>query len=92
MDPFAPSPVRAVPIDIYTDAYRVSGTTATRFSRVGDIVNQASSGHLLVEEATISEYADPAATISAAQVLVNLAGCASPSAQCGRRSVSRRFG
>jgi hypothetical protein len=71
-DPFAPSPVTPVAVDIYTDAYRVSGKTASRFSRVADIVNQASATHLLVEEATISEYADPAATIAALQVLVNL--------------------
>jgi hypothetical protein len=72
IDPFAPSPVNAVAIDVYTDAYRVSGRTASRFSRVGDIVNQASGSHLLIEEATISEYADPSATISALQVLVRL--------------------
>jgi hypothetical protein len=72
IDPFAPSPLNAVAIDVYTDAYRVSGKTASRFSRVGDIVNQASAGHLLIEEATISEYADPTATISALQVLVKL--------------------
>jgi hypothetical protein len=72
VDPFAPTPVSAVAVDVYTAAYRVSGKTASRFSRVGDIVNQASASHLLVEEATISEYADPAATISALQVLVNL--------------------
>jgi hypothetical protein len=72
IDPFAPSPVRSVPVDIYTDAYRVSGKLATRFSRVADIVNLASSSHLLIEEATVSEYADPAAPVSAAQVLVNL--------------------
>jgi hypothetical protein len=71
-DPFAPSPVQAVRIDIYTDAYRVSGKTATRFSRVADIVNQASSSHLVVEEATISEYADATATVSAMQALVKL--------------------
>lgn len=72
IDPFAPSPMRAVPVDIYTDAYRISGKTNSRFSRVADIVNLASAPHLLVEEATVSEYADPAATISALQVLVNL--------------------
>ena len=71
-DAFAPSPIQSVAIDIYTDAYRVSGKTATRFNRVADIVNQATATHLVVEEATISEYADPAATISAMQVLVNL--------------------
>lgn len=73
VDPFAPSPVRGVQVDIYTDAYRVSGRAATRFSRVGDILNLATSTHLVIDEATISEYADPTGTISAAQVLVNLA-------------------
>jgi hypothetical protein len=71
-DPFAPAPLRAVPIDVYTAAYRVSGKLATRFSRVGDIVNQATSSHLTVDAATISEYADPSATISALQALVSL--------------------
>jgi hypothetical protein len=71
-DPFAPSPVGSVALDVYTDAYRVSGKVATRFSRVADIVNQATSTHLILEEATISEYADPTATVSAQQALVNL--------------------
>jgi hypothetical protein len=71
-DPFAPSPFRAVAIDVYTAAYRVSGETATRFARVGDIVNQVTSTHLIVEHATVSEYADPAATMGAPQVLVTL--------------------
>jgi hypothetical protein len=73
IDPFAPSPVRGATIDIYTDAYRISGKTATRFSRVADIVNQVTSTHLVVDEATVIEYADAAATVSAGQVLVNLA-------------------
>ncbi|HET6819467.1 MAG TPA: hypothetical protein VFH98_02825, partial [Candidatus Limnocylindria bacterium] len=71
-DPFAPSPVQSVALDVYTDAYRVSGKTATRFNRVADIVNQASATHLLIEEATISEYADATATISAMRALINL--------------------
>ena len=71
-DPFAPSPMRPVPLDVYTASYRVSGKLATRFSRVGDIVNQSSSTHLAIDEATISEYADPAATVSAMQALVSL--------------------
>jgi hypothetical protein len=71
-DPFAPSPVRSASVDVYTAAYRVSGTTATRFERVADIVNQVSSTHLIVEQATVSEFADPKATLGAAQVLVNL--------------------
>lgn len=72
MDPFAPSPPVAVQVDVYTDAYRVSGKATTRFTRVSDIVNQASSSHLVVNEATISEYADPSATVSAMQALVRL--------------------
>ena len=71
-DPFAPSPSRQVPIDLYTASYRVSGKLSTRFHRVGDLVNQAPSTHLTIDEATISEYADPAATVSAMQVLVSL--------------------
>jgi len=71
-DPFAPSPFRAVAIDVYTAAYRVSGETSTRFGRVADIVNQVTSTHLIVEHATVSEYADPAATTGALQVLVTL--------------------
>jgi hypothetical protein len=72
MDPFAPSPVRSVPVDVYTANYRVSGQMATRFSRVADILNQQTSSHLVIEQATVSEYADPTATLGALQVLVTL--------------------
>lgn len=72
MDPFAPSPGKAVAVDVYTAAYRVSGQTSTRFERVSDIVNQVTSTHLLVEEATVTEYADPAGTMTG-PVLVTLA-------------------
>lgn len=72
MDPFAPSPVRSVAVDVYTAAYRVSGQLATRFTRVADIVNQHTGSHLAIEQATVSEYADPTATIGALQVLVTL--------------------
>lgn len=72
MDPFAPSPVRNVAVDVYTDAYRVSGQLATRFNRVGDIVNQHTGSHLVIEQATVSEYSDPAATMGALQALVSL--------------------
>jgi hypothetical protein len=72
MDPFAPSPVKAVAVDVYTAAFRVSGQTSTRFERVSDIVNQITSTHLIVEEATVSEYADPAGTMSAPRLLVTM--------------------
>jgi len=71
-DPFAPSPVRSVQVDVYTAAYRVSGKMATRFSRVADIVNQLTSSHLVIEQATISEFADPTATLGALQALVSM--------------------
>ena len=71
-DPFAPSPTRAAAVDVYTAAYRVSGKMATRFSRVADIVNQLTSSHLVIEQATVSEYADPAATLGAQQVLISM--------------------
>jgi hypothetical protein len=71
-DPFAPSPVRPASVEVYTAAYRVSGLTNTRFARVADILNQVTSTHLIVEQATVSEYADPNATLGAQQVLVNI--------------------
>lgn len=69
---FGPTAVNNVQVDVYTAAYRVSGVAATRFSRVADIANQLTSTHLIVEQATISEYADPAATLGAQQVLLSL--------------------
>ena len=71
-DPFATAPVQSVNVDVYTTAYRVSGVSTSRFSRVADILNQVVSTHLIVEQATISEYADPTATLSASQVLMTL--------------------
>lgn len=66
------TPPASVEIDCYTDTYRVSGRVATRFTRVGDIVNQAPASHLVVEQATISEYSAPTATLAAPQVLVSI--------------------
>lgn len=61
-----------VDVDCYTAAYRVSGRIATRFERVADIVNLAPTSHLIIEHATVSEYAAPTATLSAPQVLLAL--------------------
>lgn len=69
-DPFAPATVDHVLVEVYTPAYRVSGTTATRFQRVADIVNQLPTSHLIVDDATITEYAAPDATVKAAEVLI----------------------
>ena len=95
-DPFAPSPIRSVSVDVYTAAYRVSGQMATRFSRVADIVNQHTSSHLVVEQATVSEFADPSATLGALQVLVTvdevlfvIAGATDPAARPDMRIPKR---
>lgn len=69
-DGFGFAAVREVQVDLYTSAYRVSGTVRTRFSRVAEILNQLSDAHLVVEEATISEFADPSATLGAPSALV----------------------
>ena len=61
---------REVEVDLLTDAYRIRGTVETRFGRATDIVNQQNSTHLAVSRATISEHADPTATISAPSALV----------------------
>jgi len=71
-DPFGTSAVQNLRIDVYLPAFRVSGLTATRFTRVADIVNQLASTHLVIEQATVSEYADPTATLGAHQVLVTV--------------------
>ncbi|MGH2358782.1 MAG: hypothetical protein ACRDGJ_12390 [Candidatus Limnocylindria bacterium] len=68
MDSFGEAP--AVRVDVYTAAYRVSGTLRTRFSRVADMVNQLSTTHLLIEQATVSEFDDATATLSAQQAYV----------------------
>jgi hypothetical protein len=60
----------SVEVDIYTSAYRVTGTIATRFTRVSEVLNQLTTGHLDVARATISEHADPSATLGAPSTLV----------------------
>jgi hypothetical protein len=64
--------MRDVRIDVYTSALRVSGSIRTRFMRVSDILNLQSGTHLTIEKATISEFADPSATLSAPQSLVTI--------------------
>lgn len=64
---------REVEVDLLTDAFRVSGTVRTRFGRVTDILNQLTGAHLAVEQATISEHADPRATLAAPSALIDVA-------------------
>lgn len=65
--------VREVEVDLLTDAYRISGVVQTRFGRVTDILNQPTGAHLAIERATISEHADPSATLAAPSAIVDLA-------------------
>jgi hypothetical protein len=63
---------KTVPVDVYTAAYRISGTIETRFSRIAEILNQQTGGHLTVMRATVSEYADPSGSIAAPSALVTV--------------------
>jgi hypothetical protein len=72
-DPFGNAAAfSTVSVDAYTSDYRISGSLRTRFGRVADIVNQLTSTHLIVEQATISEFAGPTATLGAQQAMVAL--------------------
>lgn len=64
--------VSKVEIDLITDAYRITGVVQTRFGRVTDILNQLLGQHLAVEQATISEHADPGATLAAPSAIVDV--------------------
>jgi hypothetical protein len=68
MDSF--SNLAEVKVDVYTAAYRISGTVRTRFTRVAEILNQQSGSHLTIDHATVSEYADALSTIGAPSALV----------------------
>lgn len=67
------SAFRQVDVDLITDAYRITGSVHTRFGRVTDILNQLTAAHLTVERATISEHADPSATLAAPSAVIDLA-------------------
>lgn len=64
--------VSAVSVDVYTSAYRVSGTIQTRFTRVAEILNQLSSAYLKVEHASTTEHAIPGRVVNAPSVLVSV--------------------
>jgi hypothetical protein len=68
-DEFGPQVVQ-VQVELYTAGFRVSGKMATRFRRVADILNLTSSTHLIVEDAAVADYADPANIRSGGQVMV----------------------
>ena len=66
------NPARSVHAQLFTAAYRISGTMLTRFSRVTDIMNLQPTSHIVIEEATVTEYGDPAGGITVPHVLVSI--------------------
>ncbi len=63
-------PVSQVQVELYTSGFRASGHMLTRFRRVADILNLSGSSHLIVEQATVAEYADPGAARGGQSVMV----------------------
>lgn len=64
--------VERVEVDLLTDAFRISGSLDTRFGRVTDILNQLTATHLAVQQATVSEHADPTGTLAAPLAMVDV--------------------
>jgi hypothetical protein len=59
MQAFEVAPVRRVGVEVYTGACHVTGLTASRFTRVADILNLLGSSHLILEDATLAELSAP---------------------------------
>ncbi|MGI8998886.1 MAG: hypothetical protein ACR2GO_04190 [Candidatus Limnocylindria bacterium] len=96
------SAIKPVDVDMITDAHRITGVVQTRFGRVTDILNQTTAAHLTVERATISEHADPGATLAAPSALIDVAsillmaasgltGSSSPEMRIPKRAVKAQF-
>ena len=66
------NPARSVHAQLFTQAYRVAGSMLTRFTRVTDIVNLQQTSHIMIEDATVTEYGDPAGGIPVPHVLVSI--------------------
>jgi hypothetical protein len=72
MEPFGIAPISRLRVDAYTSACRVSGATATRFLRVGDVLNLLGSTHLVLEDAILLELAAPDEPLAASLLHVSL--------------------
>jgi hypothetical protein len=62
-----------VALTLYTDAYIVRGSFATRQRRLSDILNQAEEGFLVLTEAEFERFGEPGVTRRAPFAQVNLA-------------------
>lgn len=63
-------PVATVQVDLYTAGFHVTGTMKTRFRRVAEILNLTGSSHLVLEDATVTEYAGSQSPRSGPAVMV----------------------
>jgi len=64
--------VEEIEVELFTAAYRVTGTIHTPFRRVAEVVNQLPGGHLAVENATISALGAEESVERAASALVTV--------------------
>jgi hypothetical protein len=64
--------VEEIEIELFTAAYRVSGTIHTPFRRVAELLNQLPGGHLAVENATITDHGAEARVERARSALVTV--------------------
>jgi hypothetical protein len=67
---FDTTTLRALPLTLYTEQYVIRGTVQTRQHRVSDILNNADSPFLVLEDVTLEEHgtADPPMRAEFAQV------------------------
>lgn len=99
----AENTARSVRIEVFTSSFRVSGVTTTRANRVGDLLNQVSSTHLAIDQATLVEHGDQDGLPGLQHVLVpveqvlfviapELDGSTRPEMQIARRATPVHLG
>ena len=64
--------VEAVEVELYTAAYRITGTVRTPFRRVAEILNQLTHAHVAVDDATVVAHAAPDSSERAGSALVTV--------------------
>lgn len=70
LEGFATVAAADVEVELYTSAYRLTGTIHTPFRRVAEILNQLPGGYLAVEDTTVTEHAAAARPLRAASALI----------------------
>jgi hypothetical protein len=70
-------------VDVFTEPYRISTTARTRFGGGSEILNQQPGACLTIGHATVSEHAEPAATIAAPSAMVAVMAAPDPEGASG---------